>query len=111
MSSPPPAPASRGLRLVNASLLVLLVLLLGVSLLSLTSYLRHPEEYTFGTEAGGWLYRSARHYLGGLMAEALVLVGGIVLSLLERNPARVLITRLLTLLLEGVLLVAAAVSL
>lgn len=109
MSSPEPA-APWGLRLVNAGLLVLLVLLLGVCALSLVSYLSRPEEYSFGTEVGGWLYRSARHYLSGLMAEAVVLVGGIALSLLERSPSRVLLIRLLTLLLEGVLQVAAALA-
>jgi hypothetical protein len=109
MSSPPQgAAAPWGWRLANAALLVLLVLLLAAVGSELISYLQSPGDYFFGTEVGGWLYRSSRHYVGGLLAQAVVLVGGIVLSLLERQPGRVMLIRLLSLLLEGAILLAAA---
>jgi len=85
-------------------LLVLLLLLLGLSVSSLADYLLQPETYNFGTEVGGWLYSSRLHYLGGLLAELLVLSGGLVLSFLVRSPKRILGSRLTAVLVEGAFL-------
>jgi hypothetical protein len=62
----------------------------------------------FGTEVGGWLYRARLHYLGSLLAELLALAGGLVMSLLARSPARVLVIRLVTLLIDGAFIASAA---
>jgi hypothetical protein len=85
MTSPP---ASRWLRWLNGLLRVLILLLLGLCVASLASYLLHPEEYRFGTEVGGLLYRSSHHYSGLLLLEALLLAGGLVLSFVTRTPLR-----------------------
>ncbi len=106
MSNPPPA--SRGLRVLNGLLLVVLVALLGLWGLSLADFLLQAQSYHFGTEVGGWPYRSRPHYLGSLAVELLVLAGGLVMSLLARSPARVLLLRLLTLLMDGAFIASAA---
>lgn len=105
MSSP--ALASRGLRVFNVLLLVVLVVLMGLCGITLAVFLLQPESYRFGTEVGGWLYRSRLHFLGSQLAELLVLAGGLVMSLLARSPARVLVIRLLTVLIDGTFIVGA----
>jgi hypothetical protein len=106
MSSP--VPDSRGLRVLNGLLLVLLVGLMGLCGFSLADVFLHPESYRFGTEVGGWQYRSRMHYLSGLLVELLVLAGGLGMSLLARGPARVLGIRLFTLLIDGTFIASAA---
>jgi hypothetical protein len=101
MSSSPPPTTSRGPRLLNVLLVVVLFLWLGLSAASLADYLLQPESYRFGTEVGGWLYRSRLHYLGGLLVELLVLAAGLVLSFVARGPVRALAIRGLTLLVTG----------
>ena len=106
MSSSAPVSASRGLRAFNVLLLVVLVVLMGLCGVSLADFLLQPESYRFGTEVGGWLHRSREHYVGSLLAELVVLAGGLVMSLLARSPARVLVIRLLTLLIDGIFIVS-----
>lgn len=106
MSSAPPA--SPGLRALNVLLMVVLVALMALSGVSLADFLLQPESYRFGTEVGGWIYRSRLHYLGSLLAELLVLSGGLVTSLLTRSPSRTLLVRLFTLLMDGTFIATTA---
>jgi hypothetical protein len=108
MSSSAPASTSRGLRAFNVLLLVALVVMVGLCGVSLADFLLQPESYRFGTEVGGWVYRSRVHYVGSLLAELVVLAGGLVMSILARNPARVLVIRLLSLLIDGAFIAGAA---
>ena len=73
----PAAPWPRWLDGLSRGALVVLAL---VCVASLASYLLAPEQYTFGTEVGGWTYRSRAHYLSPLLAELCVLVGAGALS-------------------------------
>jgi hypothetical protein len=102
--------SSRGLRLLNGLLLVLLALLLTLSGVSLVSYLLQPDAYRFGTEVGSWLYDTRTHYLGGLSAEFLVLTGGLVWSLLARSPSRTLAIRTSVVLLDGAFLLSTTLT-
>ena len=97
--------ASRWLGLFNGLLLVLIILLLSLCGTALASYLLHPEEYRFGTEVGGILYRSSLHYSGLLLIELLLLCGGLVLSFLTRTPTRRMWLRLALVLLDSVVFV------
>jgi hypothetical protein len=102
MTSPP---APRWLRWVNGLLVVLILLLMGLSGASLASYLQNPEEYHFGTEVGGILYRSSQHYTAILLIESLVLAGVLALSFFTRAPVRRMWLRLSVVLLDGLFVV------
>lgn len=89
-------------------LMVVLVALVVLNGVSLADFFLQPESYRFGTEVGGWMYRSHLHYLGSLLAELLVLSGGLVLSFFTRSPSRTLLVRLTILLMDGTFIATTA---
>ena len=103
-----PAPAPLALRVCNSLLLGALAVLVLIEGSSLVSYLLQPESYRFGTEVGGWAYRSRAHYLSSTLVGLLIALGGGLLSFLSSHVSRTLVLRLLAFLLDIVLLTATA---
>lgn len=94
----------RGIQAANGLLLAVIVLLISISGASLASYVSHPEEYRFGTEVSGLLYRSSTHYWSILLGELVFLSSGLVLSFLIRQPVHRLWGRFSVVLADGILL-------
>ncbi|SEL63531.1 hypothetical protein SAMN05444354_107178 [Stigmatella aurantiaca] len=91
-------------QIANGLLLAVIVLLISISGASLASYFSHPEEYRFGTEVGGILYRSSTHYWSILLGELTFLSLGLVLSFFIRKPVHKLWGRFSLVLADGILL-------